>query len=55
MDYITYAVNTPTTTRVKISQNIDILPKVYVAFKSQTLSNLMCSMYIYRSKLVFDW
>ena len=33
-------INPPTTTRVKISKNVDILPKVYlVHLKSQTLSN----------------
>ena len=51
---IDYAINPPTTTAmVKISQNVDILPKVYlVHLKSQTLSNLTCSKYIYRSKWV---
>ena len=38
---------------VKISQNVDILAKVYlVHLKSPTLSNLTRSKYIYRSKWV---
>ena len=41
----------PITTRVKISQNVDILAKVYqVNLKVKTLSNLTCRKYIYRSK-----
>ena len=55
--YVMY-MNPPMTVKVKISQNVDILVKVYlVHFKSQTLSNLMCSKYIYRSKWVdhFWW
>ena len=48
--------NPSVTARVKISQNVDILAKVHLpissALKSQTLSNLTCSKYIYRSKWV---
>ena len=41
------------TAKVKISQNVDIFAKVYlVHLKSQTLSNLTCSKYIYRSQWV---
>ena len=50
---IAFYINPLTTTRVKISRNVDILPKVYLsALKSKTVSNLACSKYIYRSKCV---
>ena len=40
------------TAKVKISQNVDILAKVYLVHLSQTLSNLTCTKYIYRLKWV---
>ena len=49
---ITMHIHPPTTTRVKISQNVDIhvctSQGLSRALKSQTLSNLTCSKYIYR-------
>ena len=43
------------TARVKISQNVDILVKVYLVHcQSLTLSNLMCSKYIFRSNCAIN-
>ena len=44
----------PMTARVKISHNVDISSTLGISstLKSRTLSNLMCSKYIYRSKWV---
>ena len=48
---VIFSRNPPTTTRVKISQYVDILCQgISNALKSQTPSNLTCSKYIYRSK-----
>ena len=52
------SINPPTTTRVKISQNVDILPKVYLVHLKvkhcQTLR--VVSTFTGKNKLtVFDW
>ena len=49
---IALILNPSVTARVKISQNVDILADIYSALKNRTLSNLTCSKYIYRSKLI---